>query len=111
MSQHVFFFSKATGFYAVLMGWDRPLQYYFMTVYKNQNDDTPFFSNLDIEPEHYSMQYYEAVLAQHKLSLPQGYLDSVTMDGVRNLGNKEVTHWLTDSGVHCQQAGIDWGIL
>lgn len=111
MSQHLFTGLRQPRFHGVLMGWDKPLQYYFMVIYKTPDDDTPFFSNLNLARECYTLAYYRAVLSRVSIELPEAYFDSVYMDGKRNEGNKEVTHWITEMGVYCQQDGIDWEAL
>lgn len=96
MSQHVFK-TRHEGFpVTVIMGWDRPLHYFFLVIerddagddeeaflYSNLNEPTPFGMSLD---------YYQGVLARLGIGVPRQMLVEVARDGRENVGNRRVDY-------------------
>lgn len=97
MSQH-FYTSRYQGrTVTVLMGWDRPLQGYFMVVVFNRDDDLAY-SNLD-DPALVPWQGFPPTLEHFVrkadelgLQVPADVFEQVELDGVFNVGNRYVTH-------------------
>jgi hypothetical protein len=97
MSQHIFHTQYKNDQITVLMGWDRPLQGYFMVIQKKVNKTDDFiYSNLDdphlaesggfastIEP-------FVKKLNELGIEVPLEMFDLVKLDGVFNAGNKQV---------------------
>lgn len=77
----------------ITMGWDRPLQYFFMVI--EGDDDEPLWSNLD-QPEAFQkdLELYKKVLHDFnfKIPVPQQMLDEVLADKEIDAGNKLVIH-------------------
>ncbi|MCW5589670.1 MAG: hypothetical protein KIT27_08425 [Legionellales bacterium] len=107
MSQHLFkVFHNETPTY-VLMGWDRPLQGFFMVIYKPLESDAPYYSNLDQEESHPNhIQPFLTVLKQHHIFVPQQMIDEIIEDANNNIGNKEVFHHIV-AGVHRRSIGFN----
>lgn len=96
MSQHVFLCPIDSDFYAVLMGWDRPLQQYFLVVYRAPMDDEPIYSNLFDDILNPTLKYYLTKLDDFKIVLPYQMVEELIQDAVNNAGNKEVLHQIID---------------
>ena len=80
------------------MGWDRPLQGFFMVIEKESKDE-PLWSNLDQDESHpKTLEPFMQVLNQYGISLPEEMLNSVKQDGEDNIGNKSVIHCLNSLG-------------
>jgi hypothetical protein len=76
----------------VLMGWDRPLSYYFMVIeYADAADELedPVYSNLD--DEHAGLEgelsYFETVARRLGILIPQAMLARLQVDQVVDRGN------------------------
>ena len=77
----------------VLMGWDRPLEGYFMVAWyldKNGEDtDDYLFNNLEQEISHpKQIDYYVNWLENRGIHLPVEMIDDIKQDGANNMGNK-----------------------
>jgi hypothetical protein len=95
MSQHHFYLSHLEQPCHILMGWDKPLQGYFMVIEKPQDADRPFWSNLDYTPAHpKSLDRFIEILNFFGLHVPCQMLEEVRCDGEGNIGNKVVLHQL-----------------
>lgn len=95
MSQHVFNTRYQGKPITVMMGWDRPLQGFFMVIEEIDRDEEHcIYSNLD-DPTLGSLtglaptiQPFINKLNELSISVPKEMLDGVTLDGVYNVGNK-----------------------
>ena len=71
MSQHYFTLIHEEVETTVLLGWDRPLGGYFMVIEKANDQETPFWSNLDYTNSHPdSLDPFLAVLDVFGIHLP-----------------------------------------
>ncbi len=102
MSQH-YFETHHKGFpITVMLGWDRPLCYFFMTIRKPaelidsamQVEDEDFlYSNLHEEdPFGHGLDYYRAVLGHFRIDVPDSMFTEVQKDYAGNVGNRVVKH-------------------
>lgn len=110
MSQHLFCTLHDNTPTRILMGWDRPLQGYFMVIEKPDIDeDEPFWSNLThCEPSHpKNLKPFLAVLKKLSITVPLKMIEEVLEDGVTNHGNKEVTHKV-EGEIYERIMGIQW---
>ena len=84
------------------MGWDRPLQGFFMVIHKeNDPEDEPFWSNLNHDPSHpQTLQPFIDVLGALEIHLPTEMIAEIHHDACINQGNKQVIHVLTPKGYH-----------
>ena len=99
MSQHHFYTTHRTQKIHVLMGWDRPLQGYFMVIEKENDQDEPYWSNLSQKESHpQTLMPFIAVLEQLNIKVPQRMIIEIMEDGANNAENKEVIHVFNDSG-------------
>ncbi|AUR52060.1 hypothetical protein [Aquella oligotrophica] len=99
MSQHHFYTTHQSQKTHVLMGWDRPLQGYFMVIEKGEMQDEPYWSNLSQEESHpKTLLPFIVVLEQLNIKIPQRMIIEIMEDGANNAGNKEVIHVLNDFG-------------
>ncbi len=99
MSQHIYFTSHNNELTSVLMGWDKPLQGFFMVIDKpDLGLDEPFWSNLIDHIPNYpkTLDSFLKVLSKFKISVPKQMIEEVLADGEQNFGNKEVLHSFFD---------------
>lgn len=76
----------------VLMGWDRPLQGFFLVI--DQGDDEPLWSNLYQEESHpKTLEPFIKELHSRGIKLPQAMVAEMEQDRLDNTGNKCVVYW------------------
>jgi hypothetical protein len=96
MSQHYFDTTWGSQLISILMGWDRPLQGYFMVIESPENDE-PLWCNLSHEPSHPDiLEPFLAILADLNITIPLQMIQEILEDGAKNVGNKQVRHSLED---------------
>lgn len=67
MSQYVLTGTTPTGRVDVLLGWDEPLNWFFMVI--DPDADEPLYSNLDEEePESLTLDYFQGVLDRFNIT-------------------------------------------
>jgi len=102
MSRH-YFDTFHKGFsVTVLLGWDRPMNYFFLVIEKPTEliDDTMkvesddfLYSNLhESDPFNHDLDYYREVLRHFQILVPESLFIEVQHDAVRNVGNRVVKH-------------------
>ena len=97
MSQHYFITTHDKLETIVTMGWDRPLQGYFMFIEKESDKNEPFWLNLnEREPHPKTLNQFLMVLDRLGIFLPVQMIDEVWNDGINNCGNKYVWHNVVD---------------
>lgn len=110
MSQHYFFTQHQDEPIKVFMGYDKPLDGYFLVIEKeedsdndDEDDDGLLYSNLFEECSHpNNLDGYLAVLKTMNIVLPQQMLDEITQDFLHRVGNKVVYHSL-DNGQYSRE--------
>ena len=92
----------------ILMGWDRPLQGFFMVIEDGQNRGEYIYSNLD-DPELIQfgglppfLDHFITKLQALGLSVPDVMLDAIELDAALNEGNRRV-EYNRDGSVKPQQ--------
>lgn len=102
MSQHLFASITATGVpVTVILGWDRPLQYFFLVVECDQEEEGYLYSNLD-DPEArvpQPLSYYRAKLRELGIPVPESMFEETARDHAENTGNRRVLHQLDCVGM------------
>lgn len=95
MSQHVFKTTLDGEPVSVLLGWDRPLAYFFLVVEQlsEKNDGIYLYSNLD-DPGavNCSLDYFRQKLSELGISVPESMFIEAESDRKRNVGNRLVEH-------------------
>lgn len=97
MSQHVFISEHEGKPVSILMGWDRPLQGYFMVIevdgsedylYENTNDVDllPFYGLPD------TLDHFIAKLGELGLAIPALMVQEIQNDARANVGNRYVKY-------------------
>ena len=87
MSRHVFQTKKNGEDVLVTMGWDRPMQGYFMVIF--DKDEDVIYSNLDHEVPHPpTPDRFICYLNDNKITIPDQMLEKLFEDGARNAGNE-----------------------
>ena len=94
----------------VAIGWDRPLQGFFMTIIEvapepitdtgdeAEDNETFLFNNLEQQiPHPKGINGYLAELEHRGIDLPQQMVNEVLVDGMHNVGNKCVDHSIENS--------------
>jgi hypothetical protein len=96
MSQHVFRTTDRVGQpVTVTVGYDRPLDYVFCTVFHDGEEDAPFYTNLDDEYAGTRLQevnYYRSVLESLGIEVPETMFAEVESDQANVVGNRFVDH-------------------
>jgi hypothetical protein len=109
MSQHQYVLNHNGASARVLMGWDRPLQGFFLVVSSDAEDDDWLYTNLG-DPELFycgglpgDLEYFRAVLASLDIALPPRMLLEVERDREINCGNRSVVYG-TDGNIMSDSA-------
>lgn len=96
MSQHFFKTTYQNEPITIVMGWDRPLQGFFMFIEKPEckyDEERYLFCNLNEEDSHpKSLKGFLGVLRSFQLTLPEEMINEVVEDKMINCGNKRVEH-------------------
>ncbi len=103
MSRHYFKTTYAEKPIEVLMGFDRPLDGFFMVIdYLEEPDryddnDGYIYSNMwEKNPHPDSLTPYLDKLAELDISIPAEMIKEVEIDGQVKMGNKDIRHAVTD---------------
>jgi hypothetical protein len=127
MSQHIFITRQDHTPVQVLMGWDRPLQGFFLVIDRlqigplahndydegdhgdcDEGEDEQIYSNLSDPDLHIfnglppTLTYFRQMLKQLRIDVPEPMLTQILLDQVNNTGNAYMDHSVivaTDSGV------------
>lgn len=76
----------------VLMGWDRPLQGFFLVI--DQGGDEPLWSNLYQEVSHpKTLEPFLKELQSRGINLPSAMISEIEQDKNTNAGNKCIVYW------------------
>lgn len=97
MSRHTFDTTLDDKRVRVVMGWDRPLQYVFMTVenLSASDDEAQFlYDNLDeaVDPSELSLEHFRVQLSRLGVAIPERMFEEVALDQANNVGNRLVDH-------------------
>lgn len=102
MSQHHFETVHKDHPITVILGWDRPMQHFFLVIRKPAEltgdpkyffDDEVLYSNLyDTNPFGHDLDYYSEVLRHFQIVVPANMFVQVQRDAIRNVGNRLVKH-------------------
>lgn len=92
MSQHRFSTTHNGEKTRLLMGWDKPLQGYFLVIEKASDEDEPFYSNLLHAENPYpkTLEPFLEVLENLGIQVPLKMVNAVQEDGKNDIGNKEI---------------------
>lgn len=99
MSQHFYTTKSSAGKpVQVLMGWDRPMQDFFMVVsdlaFVNPEDEY-LYSNLadpEIKLGSTQLEYFLSKLAELQINVPRAMVQQVQFDCIGNIGNHHIDH-------------------
>ena len=97
MSQHRFQTEDREGRpIEVLMGWDRPLQGFFLVI-QRPNDDIVYSNLVDGALDRWNglpptLDHFVDELRRRQIQVPQRMLNEIRLDGERNAGNREVLY-------------------
>lgn len=102
MSRHYFNTSHRGFPVTIILGWDRPMNYFFLVIEKPDEliddtalveDDDFLYSNLhEIDPFGHDLDYYRDVLRHFQIDVPESMFIEVQHDAERNVGNRMATH-------------------
>jgi hypothetical protein len=96
MSQHFCTTTMGSKTVEVLMGWDRPLQGFFMVIHDLEapvEDDGLIFSNLDEPVSHPQvLDPFTDKLEELGIRVPAAMIEEVKDDQMWNVGNKMRRH-------------------
>jgi hypothetical protein len=95
MSRHEFrFHDSDKRTVTVTLGYDRPLNYVFCTV-EREEEDSPVYSNLDDDNAGLYQKdvfYFRAVLAELGIKVPEQMFLEVQANQSMHIGNRDVDH-------------------
>lgn len=108
MSQHYFSTQCDGKPVTVLLGWDKPLQGFFLVIedeskpdsldevflYSNLNDENLTGSRLTKDLDYFT----NCVLKGFDIVVPDTIIKNVVADSHQNVGNKVCSYWLDDAG-------------
>lgn len=107
MSQHYFDTSHEGFPITVQLGWDRPMQCFFLVIMKpaelvadttRAKDDEILYSYLHEEaPFGHGLDHYREVLRRFQITLPESLFIEAENDAARNVGNRIAVHWANSS--------------
>jgi len=99
MSRHTFETHHQGHPVEVTLGWDRPLQYFHLTVERvdtspsDEDDQRYVYCNLaDPDAHGQDLDYFLMILAGLGIAIPASMIAQVRIDGEVNRGNHEVVH-------------------
>lgn len=102
MSRHYFATSHKGFPITVYLGWDRPMQYFFLVIEKPADlvdetmqveDDDYLYSNLhEDDPFGHGLDYYRCVLQHFQIAVPESLFTAVQHDAEGNAGNRVDDH-------------------
>lgn len=96
MSRHTYTTMHAGRRTAVVMGYDRPLRYVFMTVEDlDASDDEAayLYSNLDQpDPDSLTLGDFRSALQQLGIAVPESMFTETEADRQGNVGNRSMVH-------------------
>ncbi len=108
MSQYHYFIKHNNEITHVQMGWDRPLQGFFLVIEKESDLDEPFWSNLNQKVSHPKiLDPFIKVLKELKIEVPSQMLDELLLDKVNNMGNKVIVYGMTINGGYTRNKVTD----
>ncbi len=96
MSRHQIRMRNADGkAITVTLGYDRPLDYVFCTVFREGEESSPIYSNLG-DPRagthQQDINYFRRVLAGLGVKVPEQMFVEVEADQLMRIGNRNVDH-------------------
>ncbi|HCM5830611.1 hypothetical protein [Klebsiella pneumoniae] len=96
MSRHYFATSHKGAPVTVYLGWDRPVQYFFLVIEKSAarvEEDDYLYSNLhERDPFGHGLDYYRDVLRHFQIVVPESMFTEVQRDADNHVGNRIVIH-------------------
>jgi len=90
MSQHYFETTRAGAPVTVLLGWDRPMQCYFLTVEDPQCIVYSYLGEKDAF--RHDLEYYLEKLNELKIDVPLTMFEQASYDGMFNEGNRRLVY-------------------
>lgn len=102
MSRH-YFKTVRKGFpITVVIGWDRPMDYFFMFIEKPteliddamkvESEDFLYHNLHESDPFGHDLDYYSTVLRHFQISVPESMFIEVHLDRERHTGNRVAHH-------------------
>lgn len=96
MSQHCFETEHQGEPIRVLLGWDRPVNDFFLVIERTEpeqdQDDYLYVSRHDAPLEHRSLAFLEVKLSELGIEVPSQMLDQVAVDQAFGLADRMVTY-------------------
>ena len=78
--------------YSVKMGWDKPLQRLYCMIFVLPELDESIYSNLYDNHPNQTVWYFEKLVSEYGLTVPEGLLLEILQDERDKVVNK-VKHW------------------
>lgn len=108
MSQHILSLELNGKQVDIQMGWDRPLQEFFMNVSADLEDEDEdedddgvtddYFSLYDQDADSGNLDYFIKVAAKMGITFPPAMVEQVKNDAQLNIGNRHVV-WSADGSI------------
>ena len=87
------------GTLEIVAGWDRRSQHYFLDMYDESrpgtDQDTSMYCSMNERPcvvEEFSLEQILTVLRHFEIEPPDGWVDALDDDAVRNVGDVEMSY-------------------
>jgi hypothetical protein len=116
MTQHVFKTTYEGKTTQVMLGWDRPLQGFFMVIPRSTaaSEDTSdsgyLYCNL-LDPDlsrgvSYSIEYFKTILEKLHIDVPEYVFSQINNDETCNRGNRFVRYWIESDRLFADEEGV-----
>jgi len=93
MSQHYFDATVSGNKVTVQIGFDRPLNGYYLVILDESQEDEVLYSNLfESVPHPETLDIFLQRLNEYSIELPSQMIQEVLEDGEKKMGNKRVRH-------------------
>ena len=93
MSQH--FWQPLQRKEKVQAGWDRCLQLFFLTIFRDENEDDVVFDSLGVAADWMSLNSLRSAMRAHGLDLPDQIASQLLNHKANPIGNAITHHYLT----------------
>lgn len=93
MSRHLFDTHYQNRPVQVVLGWDRPLQYVFLTIEWRDQPDQYLYPNLDAPHVCHDLGYDIDRLGAVGIRVPASMIQEVIADRINHAGNRQVVHF------------------
>ena len=103
MSQHILYSQFKNREVVVMMGWDRPLQRYYLCIFESESEKLLYSDQRDRDKtvEAMTTEYFSTVLSNFNIHVPDVFIQNVNDDGRKDVKDRIVKYRQIDGEVWC----------